>query len=174
MADIDRPTQAIDLEHLEGETGRLVSHVELQPNNGHAGIRSVFRRGDVLFGRLRPYLKKYYCPERGGVCSTEIWVLRPTPDLVTPGFLYILIRSPRFLDAASRSSGTRMPRADWTVMSKLPVPVPPIPQQQRIVEIVTAWDEALDSLAKLQSGLVAQRRSIEARLLDHQERMEVP
>ena len=64
----------IGLEHVESWTGRLMS----RPDDGETeGQHSLFRRGDVLFGKLRPYLAKAHRAQRDGACSAELLVLRP-------------------------------------------------------------------------------------------------
>ena len=74
----------IELEHLSQDTGRILStanSLEL------ASIKNRFHKGDVLFGKLRPYLKKFAYPDFDGVCSTEIWVLKATSKIVSE-YLY--------------------------------------------------------------------------------------
>ncbi len=87
-----------------------------------------FLAGDVLYGKLRPYFKKFDRPGFDGVCSTEIWVLRPQVG-VGAGLLHQLVADPAFTEYAMLASGgTRMPRADWKHVSQMPVriPAPPI------------------------------------------------
>ena len=66
--------RCIELEHIESKTGRLLGSAQ---SNQQASIKAVFNPGDVLFGKLRPYLRKFIAPDFKGVCSTEIWVLQP-------------------------------------------------------------------------------------------------
>jgi type I restriction enzyme S subunit len=76
-----------------------------------------FKSGDILFGKLRPYFRKVYRPNFDGVCSTDIWVIRPKNG-IDPDFLFYLIASKEFIDSSSgASTGTRMPRADWSHVS---------------------------------------------------------
>lgn len=78
---------------------------------GSAGSR--FERGDVLFGKLRPYFRKVDRLGFPGVCTNEAWVLRPR-DRFTSAFLYSVVQSPDFIHwCMSGAGGTRMPRADW-------------------------------------------------------------
>src|SRR5690606_15663836 len=97
--------------------------------NGSSSLKTRFRSGDVLFGKLRPYLKKWALAQSDGICSTEIWVLRANDQMTTSRYLYFLIQTRPFLSAANRTSGTRMPRADWGVVSELEVPIPSLERQ---------------------------------------------
>ncbi|MYC58713.1 MAG: hypothetical protein F4X09_00750 [Gammaproteobacteria bacterium] len=63
----------IELENIESKTGRILGVAELEKQNS---LKSRFETGDVLFGKLRPYLQKFAQPDFSGVCTTEIWVLR--------------------------------------------------------------------------------------------------
>ncbi|WP_181156350.1 restriction endonuclease subunit S [Microbacterium sp. MYb45] len=92
-----------------------------------AGIDSSklrFHAGDVLYGRLRPYFRKYDRPGYEGVCSTEIWVLRPRAT-VGAATLEAIVSQPAFTEfAMAGSGGTRMPRANWNHVATMPVALP--------------------------------------------------
>lgn len=86
--------------------------------------KSRFRSGDVLYGKLRPYFRKHDRPGFDGVCSTEIWVLRPMAPY-GPATLDAIVSQPAFTDfAMAGSGGTRMPRANWSHVTTMPVAVP--------------------------------------------------
>lgn len=93
-----------------------------------AGIdsnKSRFRSGDVLYGKLRPYFRKHARPGFDGVCSTEIWVLRPRAPFGA-ATLDAIVSQPAFTDfAMAGSGGTRMPRANWNHVVTMPVAAPP-------------------------------------------------
>lgn len=81
-----------------------------------------FARGDVLYGKLRPYFRKVARPGFDGLCSSEVWVLR-AQEGYPQSLVHALAHSPRFSEVAmAGSGGTRMPRADWKQVSTLPVP----------------------------------------------------
>ena len=92
--------KCIELEHLSSETGQLLGFVD---GSQSGSIKNVFQKGNVLFGKLRPYLKKYYQPNFDGVCSSEIWVLNGKEIL--NDFLYYLIQTNSFVDLANQTSG---------------------------------------------------------------------
>ncbi|HVX00243.1 MAG TPA: restriction endonuclease subunit S, partial [Candidatus Babeliaceae bacterium] len=103
--------KCVELEYIQSETGRILGFV----NGSQLGsIKNVFRENDVLFGKLRPYLKKYCYPDFAGVCSSEIWVLNGKKIINI--FLYYLIQTNLFIALANQSSGSKMPRADWNVL----------------------------------------------------------
>lgn len=97
----------IELENLQ-EDGGLVGDTTVRTNS-----TSVFRRGDVLFGRLRPYLRKWWLATESGIRSGEIWAIYSPSRVLTSSFVYALVQSPIFLQVALITSGTKMPRSDW-------------------------------------------------------------
>ncbi|MBL0890219.1 MAG: restriction endonuclease subunit S [Gemmatimonadaceae bacterium] len=86
-----------------------------------------YRRGDVLFGKLRPYFHKVGIAPNDGVCSTEILVLRPIqPEYY--GLLVMMASSVEFVEYASAAAeGTRMPRVSWDYLARYPLVLPPLP-----------------------------------------------
>lgn len=78
-------------------------------------IGKVFEEGDVLFGKLRPYLKNILLADFKGIAIGDFWVLRPND--INPDFLYLLVSSGTFMKVANISSGSKMPRADWNLVS---------------------------------------------------------
>jgi type I restriction enzyme, S subunit len=145
--------RCIELEHIAPEEGRLIGHVS---SLEQASVKTCFEPGDVLFGKLRPYLKKYYLADFTGVCSTEIWVLRPDRALCDPRYLFYLVNSHKFIGAASVTSGSKMPRADWEWVSELPILLPPLREQRRIADILSLLDGDIALLRRSQA-LIAQQ-----------------
>ncbi len=90
-------------------------------------IKSQFKAGDILFGKLRPYFRKVIRAPFDGICSTDIWVVRPKAG-VDSGFLFYLMASDIFIEPLVRASeGTKMPRAKWDFAISLEFPLPPLP-----------------------------------------------
>ena len=159
----------IELEHIEQGSGRLTG-------SGSAGeessLKSVFKAGDVLFGKLRAYLRKYWLADRSGVCSTEIWVLVASRSLISPEFLFQLVTVNEFIDVASTAYGTHMPRSDWNVVKNYEVAVPKPIEQAAIAEVLTDMDRELavleERLAKtrdLKQGMMQELLTGETRLV---------
>lgn len=142
----------IALEHVESWTGRLLV------SSGEAQFDSQvkrFRAGDVLFGKLRPYLAKVVRPKQSGVCVGEFFVLRANP-VVAPHYLEVVLRSAPAIDFVNSSTyGAKMPRADWAFVGAMLFPLPPLPEQTAIVEYLDA------QTAKIDAAIAAARREIE-------------
>lgn len=141
----------VGLEHLDSGSPRLArtAHSSIS-----ASTNGVFYVGDVLFGKLRPYLRKSVGADRAGYCSTDILVLEPR-DEIDPVFASKLFQSDIVFErAAATSMGTKMPRTSWRSLRELVVFCPPLPEQQRIAEILDTVDEAIrkteEVIAKLQ------------------------
>ena len=106
--------------------------------------KTAFRAGDILFGKLRPYFRKVVRPNFDGICSTDIWVVRPKAG-VDAGYLFYLMASKAFVDFASQGSeGTRMPRAKWEHTVRCPVSIPPMGEQRTIARTLGALDEKIE------------------------------
>ena len=106
----------IALEHVESWTGRI-SLPDYEVTFDSQVKR--FQPGDVLFGKLRPYLAKVTKPQIAGVCVSEFLVLRATGNL-SADFLEQKLRSKRVIDLINSSTfGAKMPRADWTFIGNL-------------------------------------------------------
>lgn len=125
----------IELENIEGGTGRLVGQSDLAEQKS---LKTVFKANDVLFGKLRPYLRKFAWPDFDGVCSSEIWALRSSS--ISHGFLYQLIQTPYFNQLANMSTGSKMPRADWATIADSDFEFPALAEQQKIADFLSALD----------------------------------
>ena len=135
----------VELEHLEPETGLLLGNTVTKPNSS---IKTVFQNGDVLFGKLRAYLRKYWLANQDGVCSTEIWAFVATNKAINP-FLFYVVQTEQFIKAASEAYGTHMPRSDWNVVKNYLLPLPPLPEQTAIATALSDTDALIRSLQTL-------------------------
>ena len=105
--------------------------------------KTAFRAGDILFGKLRPYFRKVVRPNFDGICSTDIWVVRPKAG-VDAGYLFYLMASKAFVGFASQGSeGTRMPRAKWEHVARYAVRLPSISKQRTIARTLGTLDDKL-------------------------------
>ena len=119
---VDPATPYVGLEHLPRNS---LTFDQWGKAEDVGSGKIVFDEGNLLFGKLRPYFHKIAVAPFDGICSSDILVFRPKPG-VPPSFLYLSFSRDCFVQAASAaSSGTRMPRADWGYMSKLPAVLPP-------------------------------------------------
>jgi type I restriction enzyme S subunit len=131
--------KCVELEHIESGTGRLIGFTDAIDT---ISIKSKFIKGDVLFGKLRPYLRKYIIAPFDGVCSSEIWVMKS--EKLTNVFLYYYIQSDSFAELSNKSSGSKMPRADWNILSSSVLYFPCHREQTKIANFLSAIDEKIN------------------------------
>lgn len=144
----------IALEHVEGWTGRLSLPSEDVEFDSQV---KRFRPGDVLFGKLRPYLAKVTRPDVPGVCVGEFLVLRGTDEGLLSEFLEQELRSKRFIDIINSSTfGAKMPRADWTFIGNLVIVYPPTHAEQ-----LGILEEIGQQTASLQTAIDTAQREID-------------
>jgi type I restriction enzyme, S subunit len=138
---IHRGLPYVGLEHIESHTARFIGSSQPQPVKS-----STFRFSDehVLYGRLRPYLNKALAPDFEGHCSTEIFPLKPSPELSRAYLLFWLLADETCDRINETCTGARMPRAQMNDVLGFEIPVPPLAEQQRIVGIL---DEAFEGIA---------------------------
>ena len=144
--------RCIELEHISQGSGILLGHTN---SANLLSQKTVFTKGDVLFGKLRPYLRKFLFAEFDGVCTTEIWVLK-TEKNISNRFLYHLVQSDKVIEAANISTGTKMPRAEWKTVSETIIPVPTLAEQTAIATALTEADALISGIEKL----IAKKRDI--------------
>lgn len=140
----------LGLEHVQSLTGDLV---DFQPRSGREVLSrcKVFRQGDVLYGRLRPYLNKVFLATREvleGICSGEFYVLTPDTRLVLPHFARAVLAS-KYVQGvvAGLLTGSALPRLQLDDLLAIEVPLPPIARQQSIEEYLVREDERRRELA---------------------------
>ncbi len=136
----------IELEHIEQGKGLLLGETQ---TTERSSLKSVFAKEDVLFGKLRAYLRKYWLADRSGVCSTEIWVFRAEKNKAVPSYIYQVVQTDSFIELASEGYGTHMPRSDWNIVKEFQVAVPPIHEQTAIANALSDVDALLSELEKL-------------------------
>ena len=131
-------TPYLGLEHLDGDGG-----INCIQTVGSAGLKSnkfQFSDRHVLFGKLRPYLRKIARPEFSGVCSTDIVPILPK-DGVSRDYLFYFLRTPDTVNLATRRcSGANLPRLSPKQLASFQIPLPPLPEQKRIARILDAAD----------------------------------
>jgi len=106
---------------------------------GLASNKHVFKRGDILFGKLRPYFQKVGVAPTDGVCSTDIVVISPISQNWF-GFVLGHVSSTEFIDYVSaRSTGTKMPRTSWTDMNSYSVVLPKLEVAKHFAYIIRVF-----------------------------------
>ena len=143
----------IELEHIQSNLGMLSGSTQ---TNKYSSLKNIFKKDNVLFGKLRAYLKKFWFARKDGVCSTEIWVLKTNLKKAVPNFSYYIVQSDNFIEAASESYGTHMPRSEWKTVKELTIPLPPLPEQTAIAAILSDTDRLLAALR----ALIGKKRAV--------------
>ena len=129
----------VEYEDIVSGAGRLNKDIYAKQSS-KSGI--AFHQGDVLYGKLRPYLQNWLLPTFDGLAVGDFWVLQP--QNADSSFLYRLIQSRQFDEVANQSTGTKMPRADWKLVSKTVFSIPSyISEQAAIGTYFTALDNLI-------------------------------
>ncbi len=127
-----------------------------------------FAVGDVLFGKLRPYLAKVTSAKYAGVCVTEFLVLRPKSNLFSSDYLEHLFRTRGVIDLInSATAGAKMPRAEWSFIGNMLLPIPPRPEQDQIVAYLRAQDAHIARFIQAKRNLIKLLTEEKLRIIDH-------
>lgn len=130
----------IGLEHIQQQTLALMG---VGSGSDVSSQKQRFYRGDVLFGKLRPYFRKVILAREEGICSTDIWVVRPK-DEADSAFILYLLASEEFIEEATKTSeGSRMPRANWRVMSDYEFPDFTAHERAKMGQLLSLLDEKI-------------------------------
>lgn len=149
----------VGLEHIESHTGRLLRDTkDVTEGSDILSIKTAFQKGDILYGKLRPNLNKVHLAGQGGICSTDIWALRASGEMLSE-FAAHYLRSPAIHIRASQiAAGANLPRVPADSFDRISLPLPTLPEQQRIVDVLrqaegishsqAQRDKSLDSILK--------------------------
>lgn len=151
-------TWVLDMEDIEKSSGRLLQRLRFAQRPALSD-KNCFLAGDVLYGKLRPYLNKVLVADEDGVCTTEIIPFRCYGNYV-PQYFRLVLSSPFFLEYVNaRSYGMKMPRLGTEDARKSVIPIPPLAEQSRIVtrvEELMRLCDALEAKGKLEATQHAQ------------------
>lgn len=143
----------VGMEHVLSRVGKFNPVVEGTQEAAESTV-NVFSKGDVLFGKLRPYLAKCVVADTDGVCSSEFLVLTPS-DEVAPAYLKATMLMQEFIDAVDASTfGAKMPRADWGFIGQQRLPLPPTDEQQAIADHLDVETARIDTLIHEKDELI--------------------
>lgn len=167
----EEATKDIELDSIEQNTGRLL---DTYISNDFTSQKNKFKKGNVLYSKLRPYLNKYYYAIIDGVCSSEIWVLNTlNKDVLVNKFLYYFIQTNRFSSVTNKSAGSKMPRADWELVKNIRLYKGSIKEQEKIGYFFSKLDrhieleeEKLELLEQQKKGYMQKIFSQELRFKD--------
>jgi type I restriction enzyme S subunit len=145
-------TTYIGLEQIESKTGKLLLDNPVETVESNMGV---FDRGDVLFGKLRPYLAKVASPTFAGVCTTEVTVYRPRPEVHGDYLKYQLLTA-EFIDFINTMAyGTKMPRVSEEQLGEARLALPPLPEQRAIAAFLDRETARIDALIGHKERLIA-------------------
>ena len=137
----DEKLPRVEYEDINSGAGTLNKNIN-EKESSKIGV--CFQKGDILFGKLRPYLKNWLLPNFSGIAVGDFWVLNPNNS--NSGFVYTLIQSSNFQRVANMSTGTKMPRSDWSIVSVSDFAIPSSYSEQAKIG---AFFRGLDELIAL-------------------------
>ncbi len=162
--DVPDDTWILELEDIEAGGKLLVK--KRADSRMSVGEKTVFKKGQVLYSKLRPYLKKVLVADENGISTPELISFDLYADINANYIKYCLTNS--YVDRVinKRSYGIKMPRVDVGFMVNLPIPVPPIQEQDRIVKVVESIMEEINCIDKEQKKYTNDAEILTARLID--------
>lgn len=150
------------MEHVEAHTMRLLGTV---PAGKLKSAAVHFKPGDVLYGRLRPYLNKVYRPHFEGLCSAEFIVL-PENERVDGAYLQYFLNSSAFVRYASHLNAGDRPRVDFNQLAPYAIPLPSKTEQRRIVAEIEKQFSRLDEAVANVNRVTANLKRYKATVLE--------
>ena len=158
---ISANTWVLDLEDIEKDSSRLVERI-LSSSRPFQSSKTRFKKGDVLFGKLRPYLNKVLVADADGVCTTEIVPVRGFFGMA-PEYIRLVLKSPLTMKRVDRLMyGMKMPRLGTDDALALNFPLPPLAEQHRIVAKVDELMALCDRLGAAQAERESRRDRLAA------------
>lgn len=146
----DKEVKYIGLENIEKDYG-IVSY---NSSEGIKSLKSVFHEGQILYGKLRPYLNKHDIALFNGVCSTDILVFNAKETTINQFVDYFLNLQSFIEYAVANSKGINLPRVSESVVLDALCPLPPLPEQRRIVDRIESLFAKLDEAKEKAQAVV--------------------
>ena len=136
----------VGLEHIESEKSMLTNHgFESEIKSS----KTMFKKSQILYGKLRPYLDKAVIAPFDGICSTDILVFDSNTESMNE-FLIHLIHSQEFIDyAKATTNGVQHPRTSWNSLRQFDFLLPPLPEQRKIAHVLSSVQKAIEQQDKL-------------------------
>ena len=148
----------IGMENVQSWSGNL-----LEGGSEVEGLATTFEAGDILFGKLRPYLAKVVKPGFSGICSSEFLVFQSAKDTFGD-FLAYALRSSDFISLINGSThGAKMPRANPDFIANAEIPFPPLPEQRAIAAFLDNKSAKIDQAVRIKEAqikLLRERRQV--------------
>lgn len=142
-------------DHIESSTGRLLAKKTALEQRAISG-KYVFESGDIVYSKIRPYLRKAIRANFAGLCSADMYPLKPADD-VSSGFMLAIVLGYRFSKyAESVSVRSGMPKINRTELAEFALGLPPLPEQSAIATVLSDVDALLGALERL----IAKKRDL--------------
>ena len=163
-SDVESDTWILELEDIEAG-GRLLKKTRVGSRQA-IGEKTTFKCGQVLYSKLRPYLKKVLQADENGICTPELIAFDVYAGINPRYVMYYLICN--FVDKVinQRSYGVKMPRVDAQFMVNLPVPIPTIAVQNKIVDIIDEAFLAIEMINNLQQQYSSDLEILKSKIID--------
>lgn len=157
-------TWILDLEDIKAG-GELLTKTRANEKQ-FAGEKTIFHSGQVLYSKLRPYLKKVLVADEDGISTPELISFDVFGGILPQYMVFWLLGSFTNRAIDKRSYGIKMPRIDAGFMVNLPVPVPPVSEQQYIIERLESAFALIDTIDNLQSEYASNQEALKSKLID--------
>ncbi|MFC4691269.1 restriction endonuclease subunit S [Dokdonia genika] len=141
----------IALENIESKTGKLI----FSESKNFSGELKVFKKGNILFNKLRPYLSKVLLAPKDGECVSELLVFEAIGDIIDSNYLFQKLSSEQIISIVDSSTyGAKMPRASIDFILNLPIPLPSKEEQLQIATKIEIYKSRIyDSTKGLQNSI---------------------
>ena len=165
VTDIADDEWILELEDLEKDTASIIQILSKKERN-IKGVRHKFKKGDVLYSKLRTYLNKVLVAPQTGYCTTEIIPFNSYCGISTHYLCHVL-RSAYFLDYTQQCGyGVKMPRLSTNDACKGMIPLPPLAEQYRIVAEIRKWFSLIDIIETGKDDLQTIIKQAKSKILD--------
>ena len=165
VIDIASDEWILELEDLEKDTASIIQMLSKKERN-IKGVRHKFKKGDVLYSKLRTYLNKVLVAPKNGFCTTEIIPFNSYCE-VSNFYLCHVLRSAYFLDYTQQCGyGVKMPRLSTNDACRGMIPLPPLAEQHRIVIEIKRWFALIDQIEQGKADLQTIIKQTKSKILD--------
>ena len=166
VEDIDNSDWVLELEDIEKDTAKIIQHLNKNERKIN-GTRHKFQKGQILYSKLRTYLNKVLVAPNDGFCTTEIMAFG-SYGILSNNYICYVLRSLYFLDYTLQCGyGVKMPRLSTTDACNGLIPLPPLAEQERIVNEIQRLFSIIDIVENGKDGLQTAIQQAKYKILDH-------
>jgi|LSQX01.3.fsa_nt_gb type I restriction enzyme S subunit len=144
--------QYIDLSSVNRDNNKITETKTINSTNAPSRAKQIVYKDDVIFGTTRPTLKRYTLitsKYHNQICSTGFCVLRANQKLLLPKFLFFILTTSSFYNYIDNNQeGAGYPSISDSIVKKFQIPIPPLSEQERIVEILDKFDKLVNDISE--------------------------